>query len=251
MSNIYHLSELPTIGIEEEHFVVSAQTGDLFPLTEKVQRKLSSGVGEQLTFEYKACQLELRTSPATSGDKLNEEISELRAAANMVLSSENLKLLTKSTHPTGKWADQPSRNDKRYRKIEMHHGQVVKRLLVSGLHIHVGTILDRNVIVRRLAQLWPITPVLIAANASSELWEGRDTGHVSYRRNILIGLGAQCPPPAKTQSAYESHLGHVIEMNSVKSESDLWFDIRPGRKGLNTVELRSADISGSGIQPAP
>ncbi|UWQ99086.1 hypothetical protein K3729_17035 [Rhodobacteraceae bacterium S2214] len=243
MSKEYDLPDLATMGIEEEHFVVSKLTGDLVSLTEPQFKHLAENLGDKFSREYKACQIELLTEPAIIADMLYADITTSRQTASLVLAEYGLTLFTGSTHPYGRWLDQPAREDARYSEIEARLGQAVKQLLVSGLHIHIGTFDDSDTPIHRMAQYWPVTPILIAANASSPMWEGQDTGCASYRRNILFGLGSQCPPPATSRAQYDAFIDQQVAVDAAKGESDLWLDIRPGRAGLNTVEMRAADIA--------
>lgn len=239
----FDLPDLATMGMEEEHFVVSSMTGDLVSLSEPQFEHLSENLPGKFSREYKACQIELLTAPAIKADELLADITRSRAVAREVLNEYGLTLFTGSTHPRGCWIDQPARDDARYREIEQWLGQLVKQLLVCGLHIHIGTFDDPDTPIHRMAQYWPMTPILIAANASSTVWEGQDTGCASYRRNILLGLGSQCPPPVTSRAEYDAFIAQQVRVGAAKSESDLWLDIRPGRKGLNTIEMRAADIA--------
>jgi len=234
---------LPDRGIEEEHFGVSARTGELVSWSEPQFQRLEERLPGKFSREYKACQIELLTDPAIKADDLLADIQQSREIASEVLAEYGLELFTGSTHPHGCWIDQPARDDQRYREIEQWLGQLVKRLLVCGLHVHIGTFDDPNTPIHRMAQFWPITPILIAANASSARWEGQDTGCASYRRNILFGLGSLCPPPLSSRAEYEAFIAQQVQVGAAKGESDLWLDIRPGREGLKTVEMRAADIA--------
>lgn len=243
MSKEFDLPDLATMGIEEEHFVVSSVTGDLVSLSEPQFEQLAVKLPGKFSREYKACQIELLTDPATKADDLLADITRSREVAAEVLAEYGLELFTGSTHPRGCWIDQPARDVPRYREIEQWLGQPVMELLVCGLHIHIGTFEDPDTPIHRMAQYWPITPILIAVNASSALWEGQDTGCASYRRNILFGLGSQCPPPVASRAEYDAFIARQVQVGAAKGESDLWLDIRPGREGLRTIEMRAADIA--------
>lgn len=236
--------DIPTIGIEEEHFIVRQDDNNaLHDLSPTEADELIRLVGSKLAPEYKACQIEIRTDPSTSGDTLYRDLTETRDAARATLQKIGLDLFTQSTHPFGSARHYPARAGERYRNIEARMGIAVRQLLACGLHVHVGTFDNQDLSVRRLKQMWPITPLLIASNASSRWFEGQDTEWASYRRVLLLGLDAQVPPMVANRREYDAYLSQQYALGAAESPRDIWVDIRPGSNGLKTVEYRAADIS--------
>ena len=232
-----------TFGVEIELFVVN-KDGGLYDLTDAQRNAISDiNTEDKITFEYKACQIEVRSNPSSSGQALLIDLQTTISRIDECLSAWGLATFMGGTHPTGCWKQAQSRPDDRYRKIEGRKGDAVKQLLASGLHVHVGTISDPDAQVRRVRQYWPITPMLVALTPSSSYWNGSHTDWVSWRRIILGALDVSVPPLVDTRCEYDDHIQNLIALDAADAETDLWVDVRPGRDDLPTVEFRSPDVS--------
>jgi carboxylate-amine ligase len=235
--------EVPTIGIEEELFVCDQTTRDVVALPDKVFAELNQVLGSNVSLEYKRGQVELRTGVHTSPTLLRDQHYALRFLLIDILDKHGLVPLACGTHPCADWRRMAAQPGDRYRWIERQKGDALHQLAVSGLHVHLGTFdSDRERLVR-IPYYRPLIPILIAAAASSPMFDGRVTGALSWRRAIVSGLAPQTPPCFDTVAEYEDLLKSLRLLDIIRDDTDLWSDIRLGARGKPTVEIRSPDTT--------
>src|SRR5919202_262981 len=68
----------------------------------------------------------------------------------------------------------------RYQRIATEYGELARQALVCAMHVHVG-VADDDEGVAVIDRVRPWLPVLVALSANSPYWQGRDTGHASWR----------------------------------------------------------------------
>src|SRR3546814_10402892 len=61
---------------------------------------------------------------------------------------------------------------------------VARRLLICGMHVHVG-VADDELRIDLMNQVAYFLPHLLALSTSSPFWRGEDTGLLSYRINVF------------------------------------------------------------------
>ena len=101
-------------------------------------------------------------------------------------------LMAASTHPFADWSEQITTDKERYTKIEADLQTVAQRLLICGMHVHVG-VPDEDLRIDLHGQLVYFLPHLLALSTSSPFWRGRNTGLKSYRTAISVGAAARRP----------------------------------------------------------
>jgi carboxylate-amine ligase len=237
-------SARPTLGIEEEFFVVSRSSGEPVDVPAEARLELHKSIGDvHFAEEYKRAQIELRTGIHDNPDTLRNELLSLRFTAATVLKRFGLAIMAVATHPTADWRTMASQLNQRYLWIEDRKGDAVRQLAVAGAHIHVGTFDSDDERVARIEAYRPLIAVLIAAAPSSPFFVGRDTGHASWRRNIVTGLGLQTVTTFGNAAERWQTMTRLQRIGALKADSDFWADIRLGTTGKPTVEIRCPDIS--------
>src|SRR5260370_2270581 len=108
------------------------------------------------------------------------ELQSLHTRLLRLLEEEGLTIISAGTHPTASWTDQPSTPDERYIELEEELQEVVRSLLIFGLHVHVG-VESNEIAIVLMNQLRTWIPHLLALSANSPFWGGRFTGLKSYR----------------------------------------------------------------------
>lgn len=236
---------IPTTGIEEEYFVVDLKT--LLPVEPHPDavRILQSELRDRFTLEYKLCQIEGITAPHSNIDNLCEDIYATRYILNCILEPYGQAIMAVGMHPIANWKDMPARSGERYEWIQYRLGHRIHRLAVCGTHVHVGTFTDDDIRVRRMSEYKALVPMTLAAAACSPFDSGNNTGSKCARRDVTNTIANQVSPHFADAATWRADQRAQIDAGYIRSESDVWTDIRPGTFGKPTVELRSCDVSPS------
>ncbi len=129
----------------------------------------------------------------------------------------------------------------RYLRFEDQFGQIAREAHVCGMHVHVE-ISDEDEGVRVIDGIRPWLPLLTAISANSPYWEGRDTGHASWRSRVWRRWPSAGPREAFGDvSTYREVASRTIAWGAAMDPAMLYFDIRLA-EDYPTVELRVADV---------
>lgn len=231
-----------TIGMEEEYFVVDLDTRDLVPdLPEALLKKLERPPVGTTSPEFIRSQVEIGTPVSQDITELSEHLRTMRRFVSETVAEHNMAIISASTHPFAIWGAQRHVNQERYNLLARALQGVVRRLLICGMHVHVG-IDDRDLRIDLMNQLTYFLPHLLALSGSSPFWQGEDTGLKSYRPAIFSALPRTgMPDEFSSWSDYERHVRVLVDTGVIEDASKLWWDIRPSSR-YPTLEMRSADI---------
>ncbi len=231
-----------TIGIEEEYLLVDTATGDLVPETPGgLLEACQAALGEQVTPEFLQCQIEIGTRVCTSVQEAGAELRRLRSTVDAVASRFGTGIIAASTHPFARSREQKRTHKDRYEALARDMQEVVRRLLISGMHVHVG-IEDPELRIDLMSQVTYVLPHLLALSTSSPFWEGRDTGFRSYRLAVWDELPRTgLPEHFESHSDYERHVAVLTGAGIIEDATRIWWDIRPSAR-FPTLEMRIADI---------
>lgn len=180
-----------TVGLEEELMLLDPATLDLAPEAPAALAVLAGD--ERFKLELPAAQIEVVTSPCTSIAGAALELAAARLEISDALAGR-FRLAGAGAHPfaaaQGKLNSTP-----RYDETAREYGEVARRQLVFGLHVHVGvTGADRALAV--FNALRSHLPEIAALAANAPYYEGRDTGLASVRPKLCELLPRQGVPPA-------------------------------------------------------
>ncbi|MFC1959838.1 carboxylate-amine ligase [Chloroflexota bacterium] len=242
-----------TIGIEEEYQIIDPETRGL---TSYVQQLVNQGqviLGEQIKPEFMQSQIEVGSHICRNIAEARQEIIRLRKTVCEVAADHGAVIAAASTHPFSSWSAQEITADQRYRNLENDMQDVGRRLLIFGMHVHLGfgkseEALELLIDVEN--QLRYFLPHILALTTSSPFWHGRDTGLKSYRSIVFQSLPRTgIPPTFKSFKEYESFVRVFAKVGSLGSVNDpntadftkIWWDARP-QPGLGTLEVRISDI---------
>jgi len=118
---------------------------------------------------------------------------------------------------------------------------VVRRLLVSGMHVHVG-IEDNDTRIDLMNQVLYFLPHILALSTSSPFFGGVDTGLKSYRTTVFRSLPRTgLPDEFQDWAEYERHISVLIKAGVIEDPTRLWWDVRPSAR-YPTLEMRASDI---------
>lgn len=231
-----------TIGVEEEYFVVDRDSRDLVPdLPEPLLRRLEHPPVGETSPEFIRSQIEIGTPVSANIAELGDHLRVMRAFVSETVSEHNMAIIASSTHPSAKWGAQRHVNKVRYNLLAEALQGVVRRLLICGMHVHVG--LDDNELrIDVMNQVTYFLPHLLALSGSSPYWHGEDTGLKSYRPAVFRALPRTgLPDVFSSWSDYTRHVDVLVETGIIEDSTKLWWDVRPSAR-YPTLEMRSSDV---------
>ena len=231
-----------TIGIEEEYLLVDPQTGDLRAMPDAMHDDLRAALGDRISREFLDCQVEVGTGVCAGVADARDDLAHLRRTVQRIAGAHGLAPIAASCHPWADWADQDRTDKPRYAKLDDDLGAVARRMLIGGMHVHVG-IADRNTRIAVMNRLTPWLPVLLALSASSPFWQGQDTGLASWRVSVFDGMPRTgLPPRFRDWDEYTAATGALVDLGVIEDTSKIWWDLRPSH-AFPTIEARLCDVS--------
>lgn len=248
------LSAPLTIGIEEEYQIVDTETR---ALSAHVQQLMNAGgtdiLGEQLKPEFMQSQIEVGSNICRNVQEARDEIVRLRREVNKLANQHDRCIIAASTHPFSRWDEQKVTEGERYQDLQTHMQDVARRMLIFGMHVHVGFGTDpeqRALMIDVQNQLRYFLPHILLLTTSSPFWLGRNTGLKSYRSIVFENLPRTgIPPTFKSFYDYEQFvdvLGRAGALGERRGDgkadyTKLWWDCRPQER-FGTLEIRVSDV---------
>ena len=191
--------------------------------------------------ELFSSQIEIGTQVCENLQDLRAEIGLLRIAVSEAATEYGLAPIACSTHPFARWEEQQVTQKKRYLELAEDLQGVISRLVISGMHVHVG-IEDPELRIDLMGQVAYFLPHLLALSTSSPFWEGRNTGMKSYRMSIFGAMPRTgLPEQFSSWADYERHVEVLIRAGIIKDSSKVWWDVRPSGR-YPTLEMRVTDL---------
>jgi carboxylate-amine ligase len=232
-----------TIGIEEEYFIVDRETRDLVPDMPDGLLAACEEIAEGMVSpEFIRSQIEVGTPVSGSVKEVRSHLAQLRTDVSNVVSEYGLAIISASTHPFAAWGEQLHTDKTQYNTLAEALQGVVRRLLICGMHVHVG-IEDEDLRIDLMNQVLYFLPHLLALSTSSPFWHGDDTGLNSYRTAVFRTLPRTgLPDEFLDWSDYQRHAQILVSSGVIEDETKLWWDIRPSAR-YPTLEMRSTDIA--------
>jgi glutamate---cysteine ligase / carboxylate-amine ligase len=237
-------SETPdfTIGIEEEYLLVDRETLALAVAPTGLMEACKSELEDQVSPEFLQCQIEIGTHVCASVGAARDDLRKLRASVARQADAFGLAPIAASCHPFSAWRDQHHTNKERYNDLRRDLGGVARRLLISGMHVHIG-LPDPEDRIDVMNQLTYFLPHLLAMSASSPFWQGEDSGLASYRLTIFDNLPRTgLPPKFWSWSEYQRSVDAIVDIGLIEDASKIWWDLRPSAR-FPTIEARICDVS--------
>ncbi len=231
-----------TIGIEEEYLIVDLETRELVrEAPEGLMADCKKLLGNQASPEFLQSQIEVGTNVCSSIGQLRQELTDLRLGVAEVTGRYGLAPMAASTHPFADWSQQMNTDAARYNDLAEDLKSVVRRLVTSGMHIHIG-LDDDNLRIDYMNQASYFLPHLLALSTSSPFWEGSDSGLKSYRMPVFRALPRTGIPPAFTSwGEYQRHVDILVDAGVIEDATKIWWDLRPSAR-YPTLESRITDI---------
>lgn len=231
-----------TLGIEEEYLLVDIDSCALAEAPAALMRACQNDLEGQVSPEFMQCQIEVGTRVCPTIGDAREDLKRLRSCVSRHAAAHNLAPIAVSCHPFADWKDQQHTAKDRYTALQQALGGVARRMLICGMHVHVG-IEDKALRTDLMPQLSYFLPHLLALSTSSPYWQGDDTGLASYRLTVFDNLPRTgLPPQFDSWAEYERTTGTLIDLGVIEDTSKIWWDLRPSHN-YPTLETRIMDVS--------
>lgn len=231
-----------TMGIEEEYFVVDRATRNIIQdAPAGMMEECHARLGDQVTTELMQCQIEIGTGVCSTVQEAREDLARLRRTVSDVVREHGCEIIAASTHPFAHVGDAHRTPKERYDALTGQLQVVARRLLISGMHVHVGLGGDemRNDL---LGQVTYILPHFLALSTSSPFWQGEDTGLKSYRIAVWDEMPRTGMPEVfESYGDYERHVQLLVDCGVIGDATELWWDIRMSMR-FPTLEMRIPDL---------
>ena len=231
-----------TVGIEEEYLLVDKETRSLvIDPPQTLMAEAEELCGTQVSSELLQSQIEVGTKVCHSMQDAHEDLAHLRRSVIDVANRHGLAPIAASTHPFSRWTEQKHTRKDRYDALTHEMQGAARRLVICGMHVHVG-IGDDELRIDLMNQMSYFLPHLLALSCSSPFWLGQDTGLKSYRLTIFDALPRTgLPERFASYAEYERHIGILMEAGLIDDATRIWWDLRPSAR-FPTLETRIMDV---------
>ena len=232
-----------TVGIEEEYYLVDVETRELANNPpDSLFNDCRSALGDVVGHEFKTSQIEIGTPPCRTIGEARDHLVDLRGTIAALSRPYGIQPMAAATHPVSHWRDSETSEGERYQEIAKDLQDVVRRLLISGMHVHVCLGDDDELRMDMMNQVSYFLPHMLALSTSSPFWQARDTGMMSYRISVFTELPRTgLPHRFDTFVDYRRHVDVLVQAGVLQDATKVWWDIRPSDR-YPTLEMRICDI---------
>src|ERR671914_2260357 len=239
MNIVFNGSERPTLGVEVEVEVVD-QSGAL--ATDTAATKILAELGDEPGYKHELleCTIEVITDVCPTVGEVRRDLGGKIARLAEVADGFGYRIMCTGTHPFSAWTDQTVSPDPRYHQLIESCQWTARRLLIFGVHTHVG-IGSGEEAIAVANSLATFIPHFLALSSSSPFWQGRDTGLASTRSKVFESLPtAGLPYQMENWGQFQRFIRTLVGAGTIRTIREVWWDIRP-HPGFGTLELRICD----------
>ena len=231
-----------TMGVEEEYLLVERETGALITKQPPGLMETVSNVRHGLVArELFDSQIEIGTDVCSNLKELRADVWVLRQAVADAAAEYGMAPIAASSHPFARWHQQQYTDKERYQAIAADLQGVIRRLVISGMHVHVG-IEDQELRIDLMEQASYFLPHLLALSTSSPFWEARNTGLRSYRMAVGEAIPRSgIPEKFGSWSEFRRHIDVLVRAGIIEDSTMVWWYIRPSER-YPTLEMRVTDL---------
>ncbi|GAB4386101.1 carboxylate-amine ligase [Albidovulum sp.] len=231
-----------TLGIEEEYLLVDRESLALAVAPEGLMAACRAEIADQVSPEFLQCQIEVGSRVCADIGAARDDLRRLRGCVARHAARFGLAPIAAACHPFADWKQQHHTDKARYNELRRDLGGVARRMLICGMHVHVG-IPSEDMRIDFVNQLTYFLPHLLAMSASSPFWQGEDTGLASYRLTVFDNLPRTgLPPRLNSWAEYQRTVRALVEMKLIEDSTKIWWDLRPSAR-FPTIENRICDAS--------
>lgn len=228
----------PTLGVELELQIIDPETKNLVSGAQQILSKSNGDV--HVKPELIQSTIELNTDVCANIAAVRMDLTERLSSLLEICDDLGYELASGGTHPFSKWDEQAITPKERYHMLIDRCQWPARRLMIFGLHVHVGVPSGEKAIAI-FNSLSTFLPHLLALSASSPFFDSNDTGLASSRVKIFETLPtAGLPYRLLNWAEFQRFMITLVNAKAIESIREVWWDIRP-HPGFGTVELRICD----------
>lgn len=228
-----------TLGVEEEFQIIDRQ-GQLRSHIETLLSEAAPLLGEDVKAEMLQSVVEVATPICADVAEVRHQVTRLRRAVADLLAPFDLRIASAGTHPFADWHEQQVTDLERYKMLEEEMQDVIRELLIFGMHVHVA-IPDPELRIEIANEARYFLPHLLALSTSSPFWMGRQTGLKSYRSVVWSRFPRTgIPPDFSCYDEFENYTELLVATGSIDDGKKVWWDLRP-HCHYPTLEFRVCD----------
>ncbi len=229
-----------TLGVEEEYQIIDPESRELTSYISEFLEKGKQVFRDQVKPEFLQSQVEMGTEVCRDIKEVRREVTRLRSMVCEIAEKSGHRIVAAGTHPFSRWQEQEVTEKDRYRNLVADLQYVARRLLIFGMHIHVG-IPDRELRIDAMNQIGYFMPHVLALSSSSPFWMGDNTGLKSYRSVVFSELPRTgIPDRFNSAGEYDQFIKTMIKTGCMDEPTKIWWDVRPHPR-FPTLELRICD----------
>lgn len=227
-----------TLGVEQELQLINSETRDLKACSLDLLTKL--GEQQKIVAEIFQSMIEVRTGICKNAFEAFRDLKESHQKLLAGAESMNIQLASSGSHPFARYIDRQVFPAERYHYLIDRNQWIARRLMIFGLHVHVG-MPDGDTAIRIANRMHYYMPFLLALSGSSPFWDSQDTGLNSCRITVFEAI------PTGGHNSYVKNWDDFVGLTEklrrsggIESLKDIWWDIRPNAD-YGTIELRICD----------
>lgn len=231
-----------TIGVEEEYQVVDPDSRELQSIITHFRAQNQLEVyNREIMSELHQSIVEMGTGICHRADEVLAELQSQRRYIRDLARAKNWQMVAASTHPISRWEAQDISPYERYRDITNEYQIIARRMLIWGMHVHIG-ISNKDFLIDVMNITRYFLPHILALTTSSPFWSGLETGLKSYRVHIGEDFPRSGTPDILASwAAYEALARTLIQTRCIPDTSKIWWNVRPHHT-FPTLEFRISDI---------
>jgi glutamate---cysteine ligase / carboxylate-amine ligase len=231
-----------SIGIEEEYLLVDKASRDLVrDMPQALFDAAQEALQERVAREFLKSQIEVGTNVHRTPREAGRELAGLRTEMARLAGDHGLAPIAASTHPFARWSAQEPTERDRYQAIARDLAGVGRRLVICGMHVHVG-VEDDELRIDLMNQVRYFLPHLLMLSTSSPFAEGEDTGLKCYRLAAYQELPRTgLPGRFESWEEYRHTVDLLVRNGIIEDASKIWWDVRPSSR-FPTLEMRVTDV---------
>ena len=238
MKITFNSSPGPTLGVELELQIIDPETKNLV----SGAAEIIEGARDEQHVKPELIQstIELNTDICVNVADVRRDLSVRIAKLLTVCDDLGYEVACAGTHPFASWSQQEVTPKERYQMLMDRCQWPARRLMIFGLHIHVG-VENGEKAIAVFNSLSTYLPHLLALSASSPFFDGHDTGLASARVKIFESLPtAGLPYRLLNWAEFQRLMTTLVNSKTIETIREIWWDVRP-HPDFGTVEVRICD----------
>lgn len=228
----------PTVGVELELQILDPETLNLVAGAPAILERTADV--SHVKAELIESTIELNTDVCADIAAVRRELTERVDSLLELADSLGYRIACAGTHPFSRWEEQTITPAERYHRLVEQCQWPARRLMIFGLHVHVGVESGEKAIAI-FNSLTTYLPHLLSLSASSPYFNSSDTGLASCRTKIFESLPtAGLPYRFLNWAEFQRLMITLVNAKAIESIREVWWDVRPHPR-FGTVEVRICD----------